>query len=64
MSEKDKEQEAQMPEIQMTGISEITINKKWAAIIVAVIIVFVGGVGWMYQETAMARPATVHTGGY
>ncbi len=48
----------------MTGQSQITINKKWVAIIVAILIVFTLGVGGMYHITATARPATTHTGGY
>jgi len=52
------------PEHQITGVSQITVNKKWVAIIVAIVVVFTVGVGWMYQVTATARPATVHTGGY
>lgn len=52
------------PEIRITGESQITINKKVVAIVVAVVILFVGAVGWMYQITATSRPATVETGGY
>ncbi len=52
------------PEIHITGESQITINKKVVAIVVAAVILFVGGIGWMYQVTATARPATVETGGY
>jgi len=48
----------------MTGQSQITVNKKWVAIIVAILVVFTVGVGWMYHITATARPATAHTGGY
>ena len=48
----------------MTGESQITVNKKWVAIIVAIVVVFTLSVGWMYHITAMARPATTHTGGY
>lgn len=47
-----------------TGESQVTINKTWVAIIVVGLVVFVGGIGWMYQVTATARPATVQTGGY
>ncbi|MEG3618066.1 hypothetical protein V5T82_06340 [Magnetovibrio sp. PR-2] len=47
-----------------TGESQISINKTWVAIVVVGVCLFVGGVGWMYQVTATARPATVHTGGY
>ena len=47
-----------------TGESQITINKKVVAIVVLAIVLFVGGIGWMYQVTAIARPATVPTGGY
>lgn len=52
------------PKREISGVSQITINKKWVAIIIAILVVFVGGVGWMYQVTATARPATVKTGGY
>jgi len=48
----------------VTGHSQITVNKKWVAIIVAIVVVFTVGVGWMYQITATARPPTTSTGGY
>lgn len=51
-------------EVSITGESQIKIDKKWVAIILAIVVVFVGGVGWMYQVTATARPATTHSGGY
>ena len=38
------------------GQSQITINKKWVGIIVATLVIFVVGVGWMYQVVATARP--------
>ena len=60
----DDTNDSEKRDFEMTGVSQITINKKWVAIIVAIVIAFTGLVGWMYQETAMARPATVHTGGY
>lgn len=47
-----------------SGESQVTINKTWVAIIVVGLVVFVGAIGWMYQVTATARPATVQTGGY
>ena len=49
----DKTDEKQM---EVTGVSQITISKKWFAIITAVVVVFVIGVGWMYQVVATARP--------
>lgn len=52
------------PEIKITGESQITVNKKWVAIIVAILLVFTAGVGWMYQVTATARPVTTQSGGY
>lgn len=42
--------------IKINGESQVTINKKWVAIITAVVVVFVIGVGWMYQVVATARP--------
>jgi len=40
------------------GESQITINKKWVAIVVATVVLFVLGVGWMYQVVATARPVS------
>lgn len=42
----------------VTGVSQITISKKWVGIIAAVIVVFTVGVGWMFQVTAVARPVS------
>ena len=64
MSEQQHQPGKAPQKIVITGESQITINKKWVAIIVAIVVVFTLGVGWMYQITATARPATAHTGGY
>lgn len=45
--------------VVITGEPQITVNKKWVAIIVGIIVVFTVGVGWMYQVIATARPLTV-----
>lgn len=42
----------------VTGVSQITISKKWVAIIVGIVVVFTVGVGWMFQITAVARPVS------
>lgn len=42
----------------VTGVSQITISKKWVAIIVGTLVVFTLGVGWMFQITATARPVS------
>lgn len=42
----------------VTGVSQITISKKWAGIIVAIVVVFTVGVGWMFQISATARPVS------
>ena len=42
----------------ITGESQITISKKWIAIVVGIVVVFTVGVGWMFQITAVARPVT------
>lgn len=42
--------------IEITGESQITVSKKWVAIITAVVVAFTVGVGWMYQVVATARP--------
>lgn len=52
------------PEVKITGESQVRVNKKWVAIILAILIVFTFGVGWMYHVTATARPATTTSGGY
>ena len=52
------------PEVNITGQSQITVNKKIVAIVVAAVLLFVGGIGWMYQITATARPVTTQSGGY
>lgn len=44
--------------VVITGESQITINKKWVAIIVGIVVVFVVSVGWMYQVVATARPVS------
>lgn len=44
--------------MEISGESQITINKKWVAIITAVVVAFVVGVGWMYQVVATARPVS------
>ena len=48
----------QEPKPVISGESQITVNKKWVGIITAILVVFVVGVGWMYQVTAMARPVS------
>jgi len=50
--------------IEITGHSQITVNKKWVAIIVAVLVAFTGVVGWMFEISATSRPPTISTGGY
>lgn len=52
------------PEIQMTGVSQIKISRKWIAIVAVTTVVFFGIVGTMFVISAQSRPATVHTGGY
>ncbi|MCW8915451.1 MAG: hypothetical protein OQK24_06295 [Magnetovibrio sp.] len=47
-----------------TGESQISINKKWVVIIIAIVVVFVVGVGGMFHYTAVSRPPTEQTGGY
>lgn len=42
--------------VKISGESQITVNKKWVAIVTAVVVAFVAGVGWMYQVVATARP--------
>lgn len=42
----------------ITGVSQITINKKWIGIITVVLVVFTAGVGWMFQVSAVARPVS------
>lgn len=44
--------------LEITGVSQITINKKWIGIITAMIVVFTVGVGWMFQVSAVARPVS------
>ena len=44
--------------LEITGVSQITINKKWIGIITALIVVFTVGVGWMFQVSAVARPVS------
>lgn len=42
----------------VTGVSQITISKKWVAICIAIMVVFTAVAGWMFQITATARPVT------
>ena len=42
----------------VTGVSQITISRKWVAIIVGIVVVFTVGVGWMFQISATARPVS------
>lgn len=42
----------------VTGESQITVNKKWVAIIIALIVVFTAGTGWMFKVSATARPVS------
>jgi len=51
-------------QIIITGESQITVNKKWVAIIVAILVVFTSVVGWMFQISATSRPPMINTGGY
>jgi hypothetical protein len=44
--------------LEITGVSQITISKKWVAIITVLIVVFTVGVGWMFQVSAVARPVS------
>ena len=44
--------------LEITGVSQITISKKWVAVITAIIVVFTVGVGWMFQVSAVARPVS------
>jgi|GEM_PF-1380210 len=50
--------------VEITGHSQITVNKKWVAAIVLILVVFTGMVGWMYMVAATSRPPTIKTGGY
>lgn len=50
--------------VEITGHSQITVNKKWVAIIVAILVVFTGVVGWMFEISATSRPPTIRSGGY
>ena len=52
------------PEIQMSGVSEIRISKKWIWIIVAASIGFTATLGAMLVISSMSRTATVNSGGY
>ncbi|MCK5444343.1 MAG: hypothetical protein KAI73_01890 [Rhodospirillaceae bacterium] len=49
---------------EITGISQITIHKKWIWIVAGVVFVFVMIVGPMFWVVATSMPATVNTGGY
>lgn len=44
--------------LEITGVSQITINKKWIGIITAMIVVLTVGIGWMFQVSAVARPVS------
>lgn len=50
--------------VEITGHSQITVNKKWVAAIVLILLVFTSAVGWMYMVAATSRPPTIKTGGY
>ena len=50
--------------VEITGHSQITVNKKWVVIIIAILVVFTGIVGWMFEISATSRPPTISTGGY
>ena len=52
------------PEIQMTGVSQVRINKKWIWIVVVATIGFMATMGTMLVVSSMSRPATVNSGGY
>ena len=52
------------PEIQMTGISQVHMSKKWIWIVVVATIVFMATMGTMLVVSSMSRPATVNSGGY
>jgi hypothetical protein len=58
------EKQAKTRRVEITGHSQITVNKKWVAAIVLILLVFTGVVGWMYMVAATSRPPTVKTGGY
>jgi hypothetical protein len=42
----------------VTGVSQITINKKWVGIIVSILLVAIVGIGWMFKIVATARPVS------
>lgn len=42
----------------VTGVSQITISKKWVAICIAILVAFTAVAGWMFQITATARPVS------
>lgn len=44
--------------LEITGVSQITISKKWIGIIAGIVVVFTVVVGWMFLVSAMARPVT------
>lgn len=50
--------------VEITGQSQITVNKKWVAAIVVILLFFTSMVGWMYMIAATSRPPTTKTGGY
>ncbi|PHS78164.1 MAG: hypothetical protein COB59_08545 [Rhodospirillaceae bacterium] len=51
-------------DFEMTGISQIKINKKWIWITVAALFVFSIIAGTMLVISAQSRPATINSGGY
>ncbi len=44
--------------VEITGVSQITISKKWIAICVALVTVFTAVSGAMFYVTATARPVS------
>lgn len=52
------------PEIQMTGISQVHMSRKWIWIVVVATVVFIAIMGTALVVSSMSRPATVNSGGY
>jgi len=52
------------PKIQMSGISQIKISKKWVLITTGCILFFLLFVGGMFIIAATSRPPTVNSGGF
>jgi len=48
----------------MTGVSQITVSKKWVWRCILALVVFFIIVGTMLVISATSRPATVNSGGY